>query len=440
MPDGVSNTATEAGAENEAHYIKAVAEIGDRRTLAVTQPIYAANGIKLLEAGASLTSRTLERLVGHRLAAPIENCLAAEGSVRVADVVTRARDLAEAQPLLAQLIAPEGRSARVWTALGNAPLPASVLFRLTVAREKFGTLHDHSLRAAVVALVTGAGARLGERELELLATAALMHDFGMLHADPAAFEHDRPLDNTARRQLRAHPLTGMLIAQREPQLNPAIGMAILQHHERLDRSGYPSAPAPERIARLPRILMLVEIVLAMVEHRPQLPELQLSLILRANHRGFDRELANVLLAALPRAKIDGSGPTSGEAPAVAQLARRLADWHAIKGQAAEGVARDAHGFVSERLVRPRRFLTEAGIDPIGAGGASFALGDDAAAQAELNGLTAEALWQVRQIASEAMMQWPHLGAADATPAPERPAQALSKWLIDAMQPVAASAD
>lgn len=430
MPDGAATTAV----ESDGHYLTAVAEVGDKQKLVVTQSVYAANGIKLLEAGTALTSRTLERLVGHRLAAPIENCVAAEETLRPADVVARARELTEAQPVLAQFMAPEGCSTQAWARLGAAPLPTSVLFRLTVTREKYGTLYDHSLRAAVVALAIGIGARLGERELELLATAALMHDFGMLHTDPAAFEADRPLDGVARRQLRAHPVTGMLIAQREPQLNRAIGIAILQHHERLDGSGYPSAPAPEQISRMARILMLVEIALAMIEHRPHLPEMQLSLILRMNHRSFEREFANVLLAALPRIKLDDAAAVTGKDCAAAQLARRLSDWRAIRADSAAPLPAAAH-FVEERLARLRRFLTEAGIDLSGDGAASALLGDDPTAQAELNGLMAEALWHVRQIAFEAMRQWPQLAAEDAGDKAAGAQQALCTWLLDAAKPL-----
>lgn len=430
MPDGAHPIAP----EDDAHYLKAVAEVGDARRLAVTRPIYAANGIKLLEAGAALTSRTLTRLVGHRLAAPIENSVAAEGTLRAADVVTRARELAEAHPLLGQLIGPKAHSASIRARLTDAPLPSSVLFRLTVAREKYGDLYDHSVRAAVVALATGVRARLGDRELELLATAALMHDLGMLHADPARFENDRPLDTAARRQLRAHPLTGMLIAQRESQLNPAIARAILQHHERLDRSGYPSAPAPEQISRLARILMLVELVLAMVEHRPHLPELQLSLILRANHRGFDRELANILLAALPRVKGDESTPSTGNEGAAGRLAHQLADWEQLKTRPMAGPEQDMRQFVEGRLIRLRRFLTEAGIDPATEVSASSVLGDDWSAQAELNGLMAEALWHVRQTACEAQLQWPHLAAEDGADAQESAPAALCRWVREAAAP------
>lgn len=427
-PDGALLSPPEPIAEGEGHYLKAVAAVGDTRKLAVAQPIYSATGIKLLDAGASLTSRTLERLVGHRLATPIESSLTAEGTLRASDIVARTRELAEASPLLAQFAARDG-SERVWANLARAPLPPSVLFRLTVAREKFGALYEHSLRAAFVALFVGTCARLGDRELELLATAALMHDFGMLHADPARFEEGRPLDSAARRQLRAHPLTGMLIAQREPQLNAAIATAILQHHERLDGSGYPSALAAEQITRPARILMLVEIVLAMVEHRPVLPELQLSLILRANHRGFDRALADLLLAALPRLQVE-SGSPAGASDASGKVARLLAEWESCRAGAggAAGMQREARAFVDEGVARLRRFLTETGIDPA-AGDTSMSLADDPAVYAELNGLMGEALWHVRQIAFDATLRWPGLAEAGGEPADP----ALRAWLSAATE-------
>lgn len=420
-------------AEGDSHYLKAVAEVGDTRKLALAQSIYSANGIKLLDAGATLTTRTFERLIGHKLAAPIENHLSAEGTLRAADVVLHARELVDKQALLSQLAAGSTDIDKLWASLAHAPLPNGVLFRLTVAREKFRGLYDHSLRAAFVALFIGTAARLGERELELLGTAALMHDFGMLHADPARFEGDRPLDAAARRQLRAHPLTGMLIAQREPQLNPAIATAILQHHERLDGSGYPTAPAAEQITRLARILMLVEIALAMVEHRAHLPELQLSLILRANHRGFDRELTGILLAALPRVQVDAD-PVAHSDNAVAKLGRLLAAWEEAKTGSAAGLSRDVLGFVGDRLARLRRFLAEAGIDPSADGVA--AVGDDPTASAELNGLMSEALWHVRQVAYETTLRWPQLSGdtnKDVDPA-------LRAWLRTASEPVGRSSE
>jgi len=433
--DGAAGMPAEtAHVDDDGHFLKAVAEVGDTRKLAVTQSIYAANGTKLLDVGTALSSRTLERLVGHKLATPIENNLAAEGTLRVGEIVGRTRELIDRHALLAQFASAGGGAGRLLNHLVRAPLPANILFRLTVAREKFTRLYDHSLRAAFVALFIGSAARLGERDLELLSTAALMHDFGMLLADPARFEVDRPLDAAARRQLRAHPVTGMLIAQREPQLNPAIATAILQHHERLDGSGYPTAPAADEITRLARILMLVEIVLAMVEHRPHLPELQLSLILRANHRGFDRALAGILLSALPRVQVNADAATSGT-NTVARLGDLLEQWEQVQAITAVGLPHEVRQFVNERLSRLRRFLTEAGIDP--QAGAAHLCADDVTANAELAGLMSEALWNVRQIAFETTLRWPQIAGDENGKDTVDPA--LQAWLRAASEPFGAGA-
>ncbi|HTT10249.1 MAG TPA: HD domain-containing phosphohydrolase [Burkholderiaceae bacterium] len=422
-PDDASGTDSASTPEGDAHYLTAVAAVGDSRKLAVARSIYAASGMKLLDAGASLSSRTLDRLVGHRLATPLEDSVALEGVLTPAAVVARTRELARTHALLDRFAAGNGKEEKTWALLARAPLPPSILFRLTVAREKFADLYDHSLRAALVALFLGIGGRLSERELELLATAALMHDFGMLHADPARFAAERPLDAAARRQLRAHPLTGMLIAQREPRLSPVIATAILQHHERLDGSGYPTGAKAEQITRLARILMLVEVVLAMVEHRPHMPELQLSLILRANHRGFDRELAGLLLAALPR--VEASEAEASDAGVSNRLADVLAGWDRIKTDSIPGGAEgNARAFIGERMASVRRFLADAGVDPAGAGSAQATLPDDPAAIAESNGVMKEALWHVRQIAYDATLRWPQLGAGDGSSVDP----ALHDWL------------
>jgi HD-GYP domain-containing protein (c-di-GMP phosphodiesterase class II) len=424
-PDGASGIDPASTPEGDTYYLTAVAAIGDTRELAVAQSIYNASGIKLLDAGTTLSSRTLERLVGHRLATPLENAVALEGALTPADVVARTRELARAHPLLDQFAARHAKGEKIWARLAQAPLPSSILFRLSVAREKFADLYDHSLRAALVALFLGFGARLSDRELELLATAALMHDFGMLHSDPARFAAERPLDAAARRQLRAHPLTAMLIAQREPQLSPAIATAILQHHERLDGKGYPTGAAAERITRLARILMLMEVVLAMIEHRPHAPELQLSLILRANQRGFDRELAGLLLAALPR--VEACGSEASDVDAANRLGELLAGWDLVKGGGAPGLQRDARAFIDGRVARIRCFLADAGVDPRAGGAAPTPLPDDSAAVAESNGVMSEALWHVRQIAYDATMRWPQLGASEAVATDP----ALHDWLRSA---------
>jgi HD-GYP domain-containing protein (c-di-GMP phosphodiesterase class II) len=400
MPDGSHGNAPEA---HEQHFVRALGRLGDARRVTIAQPVYSSTGVKLLDAGAAVSSRTLERLVGHRLAQPLEQTIECETTLRAETLVAQARECANANPLVMRLVAALPQADALWLHFAAAPLPPAVRLRLTVARDSHPALYEHSLRAAVVALAIGMRAALPPRQLQLLGTAALLHDIGMLHVDPAQYHDDAPLDAAARRQLHAHPVTGMLVAQRDPALNPAVATAILQHHERLDGSGYPNGLRAEQIGRLARVLMLTEVVLAMAERPRDTPELQLSLILRMNHRSFDRALADVVLAALPRASDSAGGPTADEAPRLARLFRA---WDEARGRS-EG--QPGHGFIDARVTRLRRWLLEAGIDPLAE---SSWLDDDPGARAELHALQREALWHLRQVGYDAISRWPSLAAAD----------------------------
>ena len=87
--------------DDAAGYLKAVAACGDRRSLVVSQPIYSSTGVKLLDTGARIDSRILDRLFGHTLAEPIDRCVASEDAVRHKDLVARAGELVAATPSLA---------------------------------------------------------------------------------------------------------------------------------------------------------------------------------------------------------------------------------------------------------------------------------------------------------------------------------------------------
>ncbi|HEX7156229.1 MAG TPA: HD domain-containing phosphohydrolase, partial [Burkholderiaceae bacterium] len=342
---------------DDAPYLKSITACGDSRPLVVSQPIYSATGIKLLDTGAKIDSRIFERLFSHSLAEPIDRCVTSSEAVRHRDLVEATRALVAAAPLLAHFDAGLGaQSARVWSALGTCPLPPPIAMRLTVVRDGTPALYEHSLRAAFIALFIGVRARFSEPDLELLATAALLHDIGMMHADPALYEGEKPLDLAARRSLYAHPMTAQLIAQREPLVNPAIATAIAQHHERLDGTGYPRGLAGDAITRLARVLMLVEVVSAVVEHQFEQPELQLSLILRLNHRSFDPGLCDAVLGALPSLALE-----EGRMPcdrSEYELVTALIDaWqHARAG--ARPAADDAADFIDARIHRLRRWLAD----------------------------------------------------------------------------------
>jgi hypothetical protein len=374
---------------------------GDRKPLVVAQPICSSTGIKLLDAGAHVDTRVFERLFSHKLAAPIDQSVSTAESVRARGLPAAALARIAALPGLDRCTSQEPLRRRVAAALAACPLSPAIATRLTVARSEAPALFDHLLRAAYLACYLGAAAQLATRELEVLAAAALLHDIGMLHADPALFDADRPLAPAARRHLHAHPLIGEMVARSDPALSPAVAEAIAQHHERLDGLGYPRGLRGDQIGRLGRILMIVEVALAVFEHGGDQPDLRLSLILRLNHRSSDRELSGLLLGALRRATAQDAAAAGGS-EAAATLAALLQDWQRIAASGT-GPAEDAARFIDDRVGQVRRLLNDAGYmfddsDPV--------IAESPEVAAERSALAHEALWQLRQIAVDAAQRWP----------------------------------
>jgi putative nucleotidyltransferase with HDIG domain len=393
--------------DGDTQYLKAIASCGDKRSLVVSQPIYSATGIKLLEVGAKVDSRILDRLFGHKLAQPIDRCVTSQDAVRPKDLVARARELVAAAPLLShfETTLATQQAGRLWSAFAAAPLPPAIAMRLTVARDTATAVYEHSLASAFTALFIGSRVRFAQGDQQLLATAALLHDIGMMHADPALYAAEKPLDVTGRRNLYAHPVIGQLIVQREPSLSAAVATAIAQHHERVDGTGYPKGMAGEAIGKFARVLMLVEIVLAMAEHHRDQAELQLSLVLRLNHRSFDRRLSDAVLAALPRMALKESDAPDGCAEHQ-KVSALIEAWPQLRNSRPPAAGDAAAEFLDSRIGRLRRWLADAGLgDPEAA---ARAANDEPMVRAEMEALAREALWHARQIAYDARHRWPEL--------------------------------
>src|SRR5256885_10611994 len=70
------------------------------------------------------------------------------------------------------------------------------------------------------------------------------------------------LTGAERKHLVAHSVTGMLIMRGAGAYSQDVEMAVLEHHERMDGTGYPRGVHGEAISKMGRILLLAEVVSA----------------------------------------------------------------------------------------------------------------------------------------------------------------------------------
>ena len=396
---------------NSPAFVKAVTQLGERRPVTTVRAIYNHQGTKLLEGGVQIDAGLYDRLVAHRLAAPLDEDLDSAPTV-TGTMLRAAAEAAIARWTFFGLMAPAGRvRSMVLQAIEAIPLPRPVAFHLTLARETRPALFEHSVLMAILAahLVREGGAPI--HDMTVAATAGLLHDLGMLHIDAELLDAGNRLSGDERRPLYVHPVTSSMLIARFHEYSNDISRAILEHHELLDGSGYPRGLAGEAISPLGRLLSLCEVVTAMFDGEREYPEQRVSLLLRMTPRRFDAALVpsiHRLLRACP-VVTEAVSLTLGEAVAGLQpMTQLLTRFHAVAtalaptlDAAAQGVLK-AVGVQADTL---QRALFEAGVTPDQLDRLVHAADADAGLRAELWALNRELHWHLGASANQLRRRW-----------------------------------
>ena len=179
----MTDTLAPAGIDtsDSPHYLRALTDMADRRTVVADAAIYTDKGIKLVEKGARIDSRLYDRLVQHKLREPIDRHLSIENPVDVPALLAAGQAMSEQEVLPNLLAEALGSAARLLAPLRSLPLPPSMACKLTVMRDQRPGLFQHSLQMMTVAVFLGIKSGLAERDCANLAAAALLHDLGVLH-------------------------------------------------------------------------------------------------------------------------------------------------------------------------------------------------------------------------------------------------------------------
>ena len=125
----------------------------------------------------------------------------------------------------------------------------------------------HQRRVAQIACGIAADMGLAEDQLVGIRLAGLIHDVGKIRVPSEILTNPDGLTEAEMRIVRTHPMVGYEILKNIDFPWP-IAQAVLQHHERLDGSGYPSGLSEEEIITEARILAVADVVEAMASHRP----------------------------------------------------------------------------------------------------------------------------------------------------------------------------
>jgi PAS domain S-box-containing protein/putative nucleotidyltransferase with HDIG domain len=130
----------------------------------------------------------------------------------------------------------------------------------------------HQLRVAKLARAIAQEMGLSANQVEGVFLAAVVHDVGKISIPEGILSKPGPLNDLEVNIIRNHPQVGYDILK-NVEFARRITKFVLQHHERLDGSGYPLGLKGRDIAVEARILSVADVVEAMSSHRPFRPAL-----------------------------------------------------------------------------------------------------------------------------------------------------------------------
>ena len=125
----------------------------------------------------------------------------------------------------------------------------------------------HQRRATNLARAIATEIGLSEAQVDGIRMAGVVHDLGKISVPTEVLTKPGRLTKIEFNLVKAHPQVGYDILNRIGFPRP-LTQIVLQHHERMDGSGYPSGLSGEEILLEARILAVADVVEAMSSHRP----------------------------------------------------------------------------------------------------------------------------------------------------------------------------
>jgi PAS domain S-box-containing protein/putative nucleotidyltransferase with HDIG domain len=130
----------------------------------------------------------------------------------------------------------------------------------------------HQRRVARLATAIAEEMGFDKPRCEIIRIAATLHDIGKMHIPAEILSKPGRLSVMEMNMIRTHPQVTREILK-SLELPWPICQIVLQHHERIDGSGYPNNLIGENISIEAKILAVADVVEAMASHRPYRPAL-----------------------------------------------------------------------------------------------------------------------------------------------------------------------
>jgi HD-GYP domain-containing protein (c-di-GMP phosphodiesterase class II) len=174
--------------------------------------------------------------------------------------------------------------------------------RVRALMERLGakdtSTEEHTRRVATLAVELGELLGLSPSRLRSLAIGGLLHDIGKLSVPESILKKPGALDDHEFAAIKLHPERGRELLNELGGFDETVARLVLDHHERLDGSGYPRGVGGNDLDLATRILAVCDVYDALVSPRVYRPAWDqhdaLALLREESETAFDSRCVEAL--------------------------------------------------------------------------------------------------------------------------------------------------
>ncbi|ETJ49720.1 HD-GYP domain-containing protein [Pseudoalteromonas agarivorans] len=177
----------------------------------------------------------------------------------------------------------------------------SAMTILTRIKDKHSYNWRHMINCVFFTAVFAKYLGYKEEAVQQLAMGALLHDLGQAKLPQGIISRPSKLTSSEMDIIKRHVAQGLGLVKGEKGITPLILDMIVNHHERLDGSGYPRGITAEKLSRPARIMAIVDVYDALTADRPHQEgdePINALRYLLANKELFDAELVQHFIKCL----------------------------------------------------------------------------------------------------------------------------------------------
>ncbi len=245
--------------QQSQYYAEHLGELNKTNEVVSTEDIVSSRGILIARSGARIDIEVSRKLLRHKLAKPLYSQVSIKDRINSGNLKEEYQRLYARMPDLVMISDASGLREEFDDMVLGYRLPRLLAQNLTVLRERKRQVFDQALFTALLSVLIARKLELTPTEVRAAYIAGLVHDMGLLHIAPRIVDKKEDLTADEWRAIQSHVVIGqMLVQQVADEVPPVASVAVLEHHERCDCSGYPTGASGRDLHVLGQIIAITD--------------------------------------------------------------------------------------------------------------------------------------------------------------------------------------